>query len=124
MKVLVCGSRDWRDYRKVESRLKALAEKHKGKVLVIQGEQRGADLLARQAALKIGLDVIGIPANWKGRGKSAGPYRNRLMLDLLQMGDQEKLVLAFHEDLNGKSVGTRDCVTEARKRELPVEVVS
>jgi hypothetical protein len=83
---------------------------------VIEGGQKGADKLARIAADSIGLDVIEFPANWRGRLKAAGPYRNRLMLDL-----KPDLVIAFHEDIKN-SKGTKDCVEEAKRRGIAIEL--
>lgn len=57
------------------------------------------------------------PADWKLHGHAAGPIRNRQMLD-----EKPDLVIAFHEDwANAK--GTRDCVAEAGRRGIKVELV-
>lgn len=117
-RVVVCGSRDWADAKSIRERLSQLPKFS----TVIQGECRGADLLAKEAAQKLGYDVIGIPANWAGRGAAAGPYRNRLMLNLLELMSGEKLVIAFHDDPE-KSKGTKDCVNEAKRRGLRVEII-
>lgn len=113
MKVLVCGSRDWVIMKPIMDRLSKLPKLS----LVIEGGQRGVDRLARVAAETLGFDVIEVPANWVGRGSRGGPYRNGLMLDL-----GPELVLAFHENYEG-SRGTANCVNQATKRGVPVEIV-
>lgn len=114
MHVLVCGDRNWSDLKKIEERLSKLSKD----TLVIEGGAKGADLLARRVAEKLGFDIIEIPANWVRHGRAAGPIRNQLMLGLAP-----DLVIAFHPDLT-KSKGTADTVNEARRRGIPVEIIS
>ena len=85
---------------------------------VLHGMARGADSLAARAAYELGISVIGFRARWEKFGKAAGPIRNREMLD-----EKPDLVIAFHDDLES-SKGTKDCVEEARRRGIPVEVIS
>ena len=115
MKVLVCGDRNWTDRAAIKLWLETL--KAVGYTRVIEGEARGADRLAREEAEKLGLEVDPHPANWDKYHRAAGMIRNREMLD--QCPD---LVLAFHSDLS-KSKGTKDCVQEAKKRGIKVEVI-
>jgi hypothetical protein len=42
------------------------------------------------------------------------------MLDRLDQADGERLVVAFHDDLDGRSRGTHHCAAEARRRGYPV----
>jgi hypothetical protein len=112
--VLVCGGRDWSDYPRLRKRL---AEMPKGQ-RVVQGGCRGADLMAVEACLELGLEYETVGADWEGLGRRAGPARNRKMLDL-----KPGLVIAFHGDL-ARSRGTKDCVEEAGRRHIPVEVVT
>lgn len=113
MRLLVCGSRTWDDLVAIRSELIARQPS-----LVIEGEARGADLLARQAAEELGIPVLPFPADWQQYGRAAGPIRNRQMLDEGQPDE----VLAFSPDL-AKSKGTRNMVEQARKRGLPVTVI-
>lgn len=113
MKVLVCGSRDWVILGPIMARLEKLPKLS----TIIEGGCEGVDKLARTAAMVLGHDVIEFPANWKGRGLPAGPYRNRLMLDL-----KPDLVIAFHEDL-ASSKGTKDTLREAGRRGIKTELI-
>jgi len=114
LKVLVCGSRDWEDYDTVLERLKSLPTG----IAIIEGAAKGADTMAKTAAQELGLSVIEVPADWKRYGRAAGPIRNKEMLDL-----EPALVIAFHKDITA-SKGTANCVEEARKRDIPVEIVT
>ena len=116
MIALVCGDRNWTDVGMVTRRLKVLQLHHPDSI-ILEGGCRGADLIAREVAQQLGLDVIEIPANWVRHGKAAGPIRNRIMLDF-----QPGLVIVFHPGL-ARSKGTADCVKEARRRGFEVEVI-
>lgn len=79
-------------------------------LVVIEGEQRGADLLAREWAEERGLEVRGFPANWDKYQKRAGFIRNQQMLD----EGKPHAVVAFP---GGN--GTRMMVSLARRHRLP-----
>ena len=89
-KVLICGSRDWTAHEPIRAWLSKLQDM--GFDTVIEGEARGADIIAREEAQLLGFTVMPFPANWRQFGRAAGPIRNRQMLD-----EQPELVLAFHE---------------------------
>lgn len=114
MKVLVCGSRHWRDYIKIRDRLAKLPPD----TIIVEGGCEGADLLARRAAMELGLDVVEFPANWKRYGRAAGPIRNDRMLKT-----GVKLIIAFHENFETSS-GTKDTVTKARNLKIEVELIA
>lgn len=50
-------------------------------LVIIQGEARGADTLAKDWALRNKVMTLSFPANWKQYGKSAGYRRNTQMLE-------------------------------------------
>ena len=116
MIVLVTGARDYKDRAKIRARLALLPKD----ALVIHGACHlgGADILADEEAKALGLRVRPFPADWRKHGRAAGPIRNRAMLDATP-----DLVLAFHPDL-ARSRGTADCVAEACRRGIPVEVAT
>lgn len=116
MKVLVTGSRTWEDEYMVDVMIAGLVALTGGSNVpfqVIHGDcPTGADALA--ATWKDMVDVSAFPADWDRYKRAAGPIRNRQMLD-----EDPDLVVAFSDDLE-HSRGTRDCVTEARRRGIPV----
>jgi len=116
MKVLICGDRNWTDREKVRSWIAKLQDW--GYDTVIEGEARGADTIAAEEAVRAGMTVCRYPADWARYHRSAGPIRNRQMLD-----QKPDLVVAFHPDLT-KSRGTADTVREARRRNIDVIVVN
>lgn len=117
MKVLVCGDRNWKHkgvirremYRTLTSDLHNF---------VIHGDATGADWMACQIANEMKIPCMVYEAHWKRHGRAAGPIRNREMLN-----EKPDLVLAFHNNIE-RSRGTKDCVTEARRRGIPVRVIT
>lgn len=120
MVVVVCGSRRWRNRQRIGHRLSLLPKD----VIIIQGAAPGADTIAGEEALALGLGMIAVPADWKHNGNAAGPMRNNKMLSMLlkaQTIGHEIMVIAFHEDPN-LGVGTKDMVQKARDHRVLVEV--
>jgi len=117
MRVLVCGSREWANGEAMLRRLQTL-EAH-DKVVIIEGEARGADLMAKGIAKYFGWEVLPFPADWDKYHRAAGPIRNQQML----VEGRPDLVLAFHADLE-HSKGTKDMVDRARRAGVPVEVIT
>ena len=128
--ILVTGARDWRDARRVAEVLDEAAAQAEGGVRLLVGDAPGADAHARAWAEARGVPVEVFPARWAqmaAEGKprrAAGPERNRAMLDRLDQAAGERLVVAVHDDLSGRSKGTRQCAAEARQRGYPVAVVT
>lgn len=73
-------------------------------------------MLADSVARELGLRPESHPAMWGRDKKAAGAIRNRKMLRL-----GAELVIAFHDDLEGRSRGTKDMVGIARKAGVEVE---
>jgi Bifunctional DNA primase/polymerase, N-terminal/YspA, cpYpsA-related SLOG family len=128
--VLVTGARDWSAGRRVAEVLDQAAEHAGAGVRLLVGDAPGADAHARAWAEARGVPVEVVPARWaqmaaegKPRG-AAGPERNRAMLDRLDQAIGERLVVAFHDDLDHRSRGTRHCVAQARRRGYPVALVT
>jgi hypothetical protein len=114
MRVLICGDREWTDAELIGMILDAMPKCN----VIIEGEARGVDSLARVEARRRGIDVERYPADWDSFGRSAGPIRNREMLKA-----KPDWVIAFHDNLEA-SKGTKDMVTIARKAGLPTLVIS
>jgi len=112
MRVIVCGSRRWRDREAIVDRLFDLPSDS----VVVHGNAAGADRIAHQEAQKLGLLVEPHAAEWGSLGKRAGLVRNTLMASL-----GADLCIAFWD---GRSTGTAHMIEQARSRGIPVEIVS
>lgn len=113
MVVLVCGSREWKDADAIRVELVKLPPD----TLVIHGDARGADKIAGEVALALGLKVKAVPAKWKELGKSSGVLRNQHMLDMCP-----DLVIGFCVDVTPTS-GTMDMLKRARAKGVNTKVV-
>jgi hypothetical protein len=111
MRVLICGSRNYKDRNQIRTILNQLPSD----CIIIQGGASGADAIAAHVATCQGKEVITFKADWKTHGKAAGPIRNQQMLD----EGKPDLVIAFHEDIES-SRGTKDMVRRSREAGLPV----
>ena len=85
--ILVCGGRDFNNISFLKSRLEDFCcyiyDKFDEEVnIVIHGAAKGADTLAESWAKSKAIKYVGVPANWNEHGMSAGPIRNKVMLDL------------------------------------------
>lgn len=114
-KVLVCGSRDYRDKDNIFHVLDAYRARIGPNMLVITGGATGADEFARQWAVSRKVDHLILYAKWDVEGKAAGPIRNRRMAR-----KKPKLVLAFSHDFD-KSRGTSDMIGVAEKMKTKVK---
>jgi hypothetical protein len=112
MKVLICGSRYFNDYNRLETILSDIS----GISAIIHGGANGADLLGERYARQNSIPVHRFPAEWSKYGKSAGPIRNRRML----RDGAPDLVIAF---LAPNSRGTKDMIKVAEKAGIPVKIV-
>lgn len=114
MRLLICGDRAWTDAALIGKWLDDLKP-----AVVIEGECRGADIVARSAAEARNITVEPYPAPWRQHGKAAGPIRNAQML---REGKPDR-VLAFHDDIDNSS-GTADMVAQAIKAGKLVTIIS
>jgi hypothetical protein len=123
IRALLCGSRDWDKPVPIDVIVGGLARVYgPEKVTIIEGQARGADLMAAGAAMRHGVDHEPFPADWKGHGKAAGPIRNRLMLT----EGKPDVVFAFKDDFDWtlERGGTENMVRIAKEAGVPVYVVS
>lgn len=114
MKVIICGDRNYSDYKAIKEFLK-----NSDVTCVVQGEAPGADSLAKKAALELGIEVLSYPANWSALGKKAGPIRNAQMLS---ENPDVRQVIAFHDDFNA-SKGTKHMINHAAAKGYDTRVV-
>lgn len=118
-RILICGSRDWTDSMPIMRVVQGIARG--GAATIVHGDARGADAIAAGVADALGLETEAHFADWKGKGRAAGPIRNQEMLD---SGVVE--VWAFKDgfDWSLRSGGTENMVKIARDAGVPVYVVS
>lgn len=114
MKVLVCGSRSWRDRTVMFNVLSSLFADYGHRLTIMHGGARGADLMAGSIAREFGVGEREFPAQWSTHGRRAGVLRNHQMLD-----EEPDMVVAFTHG----STGTQHTIDAARKRGIPVRVV-
>lgn len=118
--LLIAGSRDYADYKefcKITDYLLSLVQE-KYDVLIIEGEARGADTLARNYASDKKYQVAPFPAQWDVYGKSAGYYRNELMVSELSLYPHRAALFFW----DGQSRGTKHCISEVDKAGIPYRV--
>ena len=108
-RVLVCGSRDFTDYKVLAVCMWSLMPKP---TLIIHGNMRGVDKLAEQWAKVANIRTMAYPADWGKHGRAAGPIRNALMLQ----ESKPHLVVAFP---GGR--GTASMIALAEKAGVPVK---
>jgi hypothetical protein len=107
LRIVITGDRNWDDYEYIYGVLSDLPEDTE----ILHGDCRGVDKLAERAAKELfTIPPKAFPADWDTHGPSAGPKRNRAMLD-----EQPDEVLAFHDNIY-RSKGTKDCLNEAKRR--------
>lgn len=112
MRVLVTGSRKFKNARLIFERLAQLPKEN---LVIVQGGAIGVDYFAYTWAIKNGVETQTYRPNWNKYGRSAGFKRNNIMLDT-----KPDLVLAFWD---GASNGTKHTFTGARARDIPTEVI-
>lgn len=130
MRVLIFGSRHWHDSTVMECYLAGLDNwtPTNEKVVVIHGDQRGADKLAGAIAEQCGFDVLPFPADWPVKGSpkwafaAAGHDRNQRMLD----EGKPEIAVGFKDffDWSLSQGGSEDMAKRCRKAGVPTYIVS
>ena len=119
MKVCVCGSRDFTNYRMAHKVIYAyfttFVEGWKVNGEIVSGCARGADSLGERFAKDYGLKCHRYLANWEKHGKSAGYIRNK------EMADASDVIIAFWD---GKSKGTKHMIDICEKMNKKVYVIN
>jgi predicted Rossmann-fold nucleotide-binding protein len=116
MRILVCGGRNYDDYKCVYKVLYTFYRyvPFSLDLTIVEGGCTGADSLARKFAKVVGCSVETHYAEWETHGKKAGPIRNQKMVDL-----GADFCIAFP---GGR--GTDDLVSRAREAGITVLSVS
>lgn len=115
MKMLVCGGRDYCDYKKMTSIMLEYFIFEPEENILIAGGANGADSLAVAIANKHSIKKIIHKPDWDKYGKGAGFIRNQAMID-----EKPNIVIAFWD---GKSKGTADTINRARKNKITTLIV-
>lgn len=127
MRIIVAGSRNFKDYdllfEKLSDYLTYMDDKdvvdNPSQVKFISGTARGADILGEQFAYNYGYDVIRFPAKWDELGKRAGYVRNAEMAKYA--AEKYGVLFAFWD---GKSKGTKNMIDIAKRYGLEVHVIN
>lgn len=120
MRILVCGHREFDDWDLLNTTLSPYLEywiSNPSDLVIIEGEAKGADFLARVWAKYNGVSYEAYPADWNTYGKGAGPIRNKQMLT----EGKPNLVIAF---LAKGSTGTKNMIDQATKAGVETVVVN
>lgn len=110
-RILVTGSRDWTDWKKLDEGLRTVGKFGEDTVLV-HGDAQGVDRMAAFLWMERGFPVEAHPADWKRHGKRAGYVRNQEMVD-----EGADACLAF---IRNASRGATMCADLAEKAGIPV----
>jgi hypothetical protein len=111
MKILICGDRNYSDIDRIEDFIYSLPKD----TIIIEGECRGADIIARDIAEKLGMKVEKYPADWNSKyGRGSGVVRNKKMLE----EGQPNYVIGFHNDVKN-SKGTKHMLSISIKAGVP-----
>lgn len=109
MKILISGSREFRNLKKVDKAIGGFPMN----VVILHGGARGVDARADHAARRKGLEVEILRPDWS-IGKKAGPLRNRVLVE------KADVVYAFWD---GESRGTKGVIDYTRERGKALVVV-
>lgn len=118
MTIIVTGGRHIDDFDLVSICIKnSSGESNIDKILV--GDcPTGVDNLTIRFAKSNNIPHVVFVADWKTYGKSAGPIRNKEMMQAASF-IEDKIVVAIWD---GKSKGTKDAITKARQLKLDVKI--
>ena len=112
--VIIAGDRDYLDKENIRHHMLALWNEI-GPYAVISGNARGVDTVSGNLAADARIPISDYPADWDKYGKSAGPVRNRQMLN-----HPATHLLAF---LSEGSRGTLNMVNQADEAGIHVTIV-
>lgn len=130
MKIIITGSRTWREQGTVQKAIVAAVRQHffgynevsKSEleavfpnVTIVHGGATGADTIAGDFAKENGMKTEVFYPDWEKEGKRAGPIRNQKMIKSSPRAD---MCLGFVADANSK--GTIGTISMAKRSGIPV----
>lgn len=110
MKVGIVGSRNFNNYSDFKE---YISELDLDISTIISGGAMGADTLAERYAKENDIELLVFKAEWTKYGKGAGFIRNTKIVN------ESDLIVAFWD---GNSHGTKDTITKANKKDVPVKI--
>jgi predicted Rossmann fold nucleotide-binding protein DprA/Smf involved in DNA uptake len=113
MKVIIAGSRDIKDAKKIFKVLDKY-RKEVGDFMVISGLAKGPDSIGRQWAIEKKLPHKDFCAKWDKYGRAAGPIRNKEMAKFA-----DRLIVFW----DGKSKGSKNMIDIMKKLKKEVKVI-
>lgn len=113
MKVIIAGSRHYRDYNQFKALCDQLFQTLPSEIEIVSGGAPGTDTMGERYAAEKGYPVKVFPADWNQYPRIAGHIRNS------EMADYADALFAFWD---GKSKGTDSMVRAARRRRLKVTI--
>ena len=116
--LLIAGSRDFNDYKRLESICNLLLRNVKCDIVIVSGGARGADTLAEHYAFTNGFELKVFKAKWDKYGKSAGYRRNEEMQEFIAKKNRKGIICFW----DGSSKGTRHNFELARKLQNPLRI--
>lgn len=118
MIVAVTGGRDYAFTETDSTWLETLHAKTPF-IEVWDGGATGVDTAVRQWAQRHGIWTVTYWANWRGKGKAAGPLRNVRMLERLRQ-ERKRLGIVIALLAFPGGTGTTHTVTQARNGSIPI----
>ena len=115
MKIVFTGDRNWNNLERVRQVFATLSRD----AVIIVGDCRGADYLVNQVAKEYNHVVKVYKAYWDKYGDSAGPIRNKKMID----DETPNIIIAFHNDITN-SKGTKNTLNEGKLQSIPCYLVT
>ena len=105
--IMIVGTRTYEDYKafksKVDEWLNYNVNLNEDIIEIVSGGARGVDSLAERLANEENFLLKIFPADWNKYGKSAGPIRNRQMVEYIKEKDGTCLIF-----WDGQSKGTKN----------------
>ncbi|MCD1119113.1 DUF2493 domain-containing protein [Chryseobacterium turcicum] len=115
MNIAIVGGRDFSDYNLLKNTLNNYIENKSFLNAIVSGGAKGADSLAEKYAQELDVEIIIYRPDYKKNGRLAALHRNT---EIIENSD---IVFAFW---NGKSRGTLDSITKAKKLEKTLFIIN